>query len=119
MATTEELEAKMQTLEQSINFLVTDIIKPLSEAVVATQQLTQANQERFDRLLLSHAEDRNVAEQARAEQAHQIQTLLEDAREDRRQNRSQFDSQMQALQAQLLQIATLNHRIDRLEQQAS
>lgn len=109
----------MKTLEQSINFLVTDVIKPLSNAVVVTQQLAQANQEKFDRILMNQVEDRNQAEQARAEQTLQIQTLLEDAREDRKQNRAQFDSQMQALQAQLLQIATLNHRVDRLEQQAS
>lgn len=151
MTTIADLEARMDSLDQTLNFLVADVIKPLSDAVVATQQLAQTNQERFDRLMMNQAEDRNVAEQAIAEQSQQIQNLLEDAREDRRQSRQasaeqsrriqtliedaredrrrnqekfdsqmqRIDSQMQVMQAQLLQLATLNRRVDGLEQQAS
>ncbi|MEO0771047.1 MAG: hypothetical protein AAFY72_16765 [Cyanobacteria bacterium J06649_4] len=88
-------------LKQTLNSLITDVIRPMSETTVAMQQRSTENQQRS------------------SENESLFRTLLAEAREDRKKTQKQFEAnearfqaQQEAIRALLLRLAMLNQDFD-------
>ena len=89
----DKTEIDIAELKQLVNTLIVEVVRPATETAVAAQERSLNNEQRFQNLLDEAREDRMNA-----------QRQLEESRR-------RFDAQQEAIQAMLVQIASMNNRI--------
>lgn len=88
-------------LKQTLNALITDVIRPMSETTVAAQERSIENEKRSAENQQRSIENENL-----------FRTLLAEAREDRKNAQKRFEAQQEAMRAILLRLAMLNQDFD-------
>ena len=83
--------------QRTLDSLITDIIRPLSERTVELGERAEESRKRAEE------------NQRRSnENAELFRTLLAEAREDRIKNQKRFDAQQEVIRALLLRVTSLN-----------
>jgi hypothetical protein len=128
----DRIEVTIDRLSNAVDMLVTDFLRPLVQQSVANQEVIAQLTQR----MATHAEWLDEDRHDVAEQRQQIQVLIEDARADRKRYAEQFDrqltkiesneiestrryqAQLEITQAMLVELSTVNRRIETLENAA-
>lgn len=114
----DRIEAGIESLNQAMNLLVTDLIRP-------TMLQTQANVQAIERLTAQIDRTENIArlaDEASSENEQRFEILLSEVREERRRSDERFQAMQENIQRLFLEVRSTNvamnglsDRVDRWE----